>query len=161
MIHRFLCSVVVPAALLCLASPATAHAQTNAPTLTPRGDMFAGVAFWDEAPTNLCGLHIAGTWRPGKNVGIVGDMAIYGDATTLMGGLRVQSSGRHTIFGQFLIGTAPLSAIALQPGVGADIRISRRVAVRTAGDLKISGDDGKTFYGTRLSVGVVYLLGQQ
>ena len=160
MSHRFLYSVVT-AALLCLAPPATAHAQIDAPTLIPRGDVFAGVAFWDEAPTNLCGLHIAGTWRAGKTVGIVADMVIYGDATTLMGGLRVQSSGRHPIFGQFLIGSAPLSTIALQPGVGVDIRFSRRVAVRTAGDLKISGDDGKTFYGTRLTVGVVFLLGQQ
>jgi len=128
--------------------------------------VFAGVAFWDEDGTTLTGFHLAGTWRPGKHVGIVGDMAIYGDATyghgtTFMGGVRVQSSGRHTIFGQVLIGTAPLDDIAIQPGMGVDLRLSRRAAVRAGFDLKISGDDGKTFYGTRFSVGLVILLGQQ
>ena len=165
MINRLVLSTTV-AMIAVLSAAAPAHAQTNASDLVPRGDVFAGVAFWDEDGTNLTGFHLAGSWRPGKHVGIVGDMAIYGDTTyghgtTFMGGVRVQSSGRHTIFGQFLIGTAPLDDIALQPGIGVDVRLSHRAAVRAGFDVKISGDDGKTFYGTRLSVGLVILLGQQ
>jgi len=168
MMNRLLLSVtVVTVALLSVAVPAHAQtAQTSTSALVPRGDVFAGVAFWDEDGTTLTGFHLAGTLRPGKHVGIVGDMAIYGDATyghgtTFMGGVRVQSSGRHTIFGQVLFGTAPLDDIAIQPGMGVDLRLSRRAAVRAGFDLKISGDDGKTFYGTRLSAGLVIMLGQQ
>jgi hypothetical protein len=86
---------------------------------------------------------------------------IYEDRSTLMGGVRVQSSGRHTLFGQVLVGSAPLDDFAIQPGIGFDFRVGRRVAVRTGFDVKISGDDGRTFVGTRFSVGLVYLLGQQ
>jgi hypothetical protein len=86
---------------------------------------------------------------------------VYEDRTTLMGGVRVQSSGRHTVFGQVLIGSAPLDDIAIQPGIGVDVRLSRRAAVRAGFDPKISGDDGSTYVGTRLSVGLVILLGQQ
>lgn len=160
MIKRLLlCSTGALAAVLFLAAPA--HAQTNASPLVPRADVFAGVAFWDEEERNLAGFHLAGTWRPGKHVGIVGDMVVYDDRTTFMGGVRVQSTGRHTIFGQILIGNAPLDDIAIQPGIGLDVRVSSRTAVRAGFDVKISGDEGGTFIGTRLSVGLVFLLGRQ
>ena len=160
MMKRLLLSMTVAiVALLSLAAPASA--QTTGSSLVPRGDVFAGVAFWDEEGTNLTGFHLSGTWRPGKHVGIVGDMAVYEDRTTFMGGVRVQSSGRHAIFGQVLIGSAPLDDIAIQPGVGVDVRLSRRAALRAGFDLKISGDEGGTFIGTRISVGLVILLGQQ
>jgi hypothetical protein len=160
MSHRWFPRVtLLLVALMSVAVPA--QAQTNASPLVPRGDVFAGVAFWDEEDTGLCGFHVGGAWRPVRHVGIVGEMAIYGDATTLMGGVRVQNAGRHTLFGQLLIGNAPLDDIALQPGVGVDVRLSRRSAVRAGFDVKISGDDGSTYVGTRLSVGLVILLGQQ
>jgi len=60
-----------------------------------------------------------------------------------------------------LAGTAPLDDFAIQPGFGVDIRLSRRTAVRAGFDLKISGDEGGTFIGTRLSVGMVILLGEK
>lgn len=163
MTNRFLLSITVVMIVL-LSMPARAQAQaaqSNASPLVPRGDVFAGVAFWDEEETNLTGFHLTGTWRPSKHVGIVGDMAVYGDYTSVMGGLRIQSSGRHSVFVQVLAGKAPLSFFAIQPGIGFDVRLSRRAAVRAGFDLKISGDDGSTYVGTRLSVGLVILLGQQ
>jgi hypothetical protein len=160
MMNRLLLSVTVAmVTLVFVAAPASA--QTTGSSLVPRGDVFAGVAFWDEDGRNFTGFHLSGAWRPAKHVAIVGDMAVYEDRTTLMGGVRVQSSGRHTVFGQVLIGSAPLDDIAIQPGIGVDVRLSRRAAVRAGFDLKISGDDGSTYVGTRLSVGLVILLGQQ
>ena len=150
---------VAMAAPLFLAAPA--HAQTSTTAFIPRGDVFSGVAFFEQEGTSLCGFHLTGTWRAGPHVGVVGDMAVYGDHTSYMGGVRVQSAGRHTLFVQVLAGKAPFSFFAIQPGLGFDFRVSRRVAVRTSADMKISGDDSKTFIGTRLSVGLVYLLGQQ
>lgn len=163
MMNRLSLSMTVAmVALLSVAAPAHAQtAQSTAAPLVPRGEVFAGVAFFDEDGTNRCGFHLSGSWRAGKHFGVVGDMAVYGDVTTFMGGVRVQSSGRHTIFGQVLIGNAPLDDIAIQPGVGVDIRLTRRAALRTGFDVKIAGGDGSTYVGTRLSVGLVILLGRQ
>ena len=147
------------AALLFVAAPS--HAQTNSTAFIPRGDVFSGVAFFEQEGTSLCGFHLTGTWRAGAHVGVVGDVAVYGDHASYMGGVRVQSPGRHTLFVQLLAGKAPFSFFAIQPGIGFDARVSRRVAVRTSADVKFSGDDSKTFIGTRLSVGLVILLGQQ
>jgi hypothetical protein len=156
---RLLC--IAGAMMVVLLVPARASAQSSSSLFVPRGDVLSGVAFFDQDGTSLCGFHLTATWRTGARVGVVGDMAVYGDSTSVMGGVRIQSSGRHSIFVQMLAGKAPLSSFAIQPGIGFDARVSRRLAVRTAADVKISGDDSKTFVGTRLSVGVVVLLGQQ
>ena len=87
-------------------------------------------------------------------------MVGYGERTTLMAGVRVQSTGRHSMFVQVLVGSAPLDDIAIQPGLGFDYRISRRLTARAAADVKFAGDDGSTYIGTRLSFGLVYLLGR-
>ena len=95
------------AALLFVAAPA--HAQTNTPAFIPRGDVFSGVAFFEQEGTSLCGFHLTGTWRAGAHVGVVGDVAVYGDHASYMGGVRVQSPGRHALFVQLLAGKAPFS----------------------------------------------------
>ena len=167
---------IAVAAIVLLPEAAPAHAQADTPSsvppapvgaqsstlpLTPRGDLFSGVAFFEQEGTSLCGFQLTGTWRAGAHVGVVGDMAVYGDYTSVMGGVRIQSSRRHPMFVQVLAGKAPVSFFAIQPGIGFDLPVGRRVAVRPSGDLKISGDDSKTFVGTRLSMGLVVRLGQQ
>lgn len=167
MVNRLLQSVTgAVVVLLFVAAPA--HAQTSTSALVPRGDVFAGVAFWNEDEKSFTGFHLTGTWRLVKHIGIVGDMVMYGDDlqgghSSLMGGVRVLSSGRHTVFGQVLIGKAPLDddAVVVQPGLGVDVRLSRRAAVRGGFDFKIREDRGDTYIGTRFSVGLVLLLGQQ
>ena len=167
MMNRFLrCSTGALAALLFLAAPA--HAQTSAATLVPRGDVFAGVAFWNEDEKSYSGFHLTGTLRVVKHIGIVGDIVMYADElqgglSSIMGGVRVLSSGRHTVFGQVLIGKAPLDddAVVVQPGLGVDLRLSRRAAVRAGFDIKVREDRGDTYIGTRFSVGLVFLFGQQ
>jgi hypothetical protein len=161
--NRLLQSIIVAmVALLFVATPAHAQtAQTNASPLVPRGDVFAGVAFWNEDGTSLSGFHLSGTWRAGTHIGIVGDFATYGDYSSLMGGVRAQGSGRHSMFVQVLVGKAPLDDFAIQPGLGIDVRLSRRAALRAGFDVKIAGDEGGIFIGTRLSVGLVYLIGQR
>jgi len=163
MMNRLLLSIsVAMVALLSVAAPAHAQtAQTNASPLVPRGDVFAGVAFWNEDGMTLTGFHFTGTWRAGKHVGIVGDVATYGDYSSVMGGVRAQGSGRHSMFVQVLAGKGPLDDFAIQPGLGVDVRLSRRAAVRAGFDVKIAGDEGGIFIGTRFSVGLVFLLGQK
>ena len=170
MTNRVLIALPAIAVAMILLAPAPAQAQAPAQASswpTPRGDVLAGVAFWNEEGDSFTGFHLTGTWRPTRHVGIVGDLVSYGETTssnsrtTLMGGVRVQSTGRHSFFGQVLIGSAPLDDIAIQPGAGVDFRLSRRTALRAAFDFKISGDDGNTYYGTRLSIGVAFLLGGQ
>jgi hypothetical protein len=65
MMNRFLLSIAVAmVALLSVAAPAHAQTlQTNASPLVPRGDVSAGVAFWNEDDTSYCGLHLSGAWR--------------------------------------------------------------------------------------------------
>jgi hypothetical protein len=58
------------------------------------------------------------------------------------------------------VGSAPFDDIAFQPGLGVDVHISSRAAIRAAFDVKLSGDEG--FYlGTRFSTGLVIKLGRQ
>lgn len=73
-------------------------------------------------------------------------------------GVRVQGRGRVAPFAQVLYGSAPLDDIAIQPGAGVDFRVSRHTAIRGAFDFKISGDDGSTYTGSRVSVGMVVLV---
>lgn len=145
--------------LLCLAAPASA--QSNAAPV-PRGDVFAGVAFWGQENETLAGFHLSGAWRPAKKFAVVGDVAQYeADYSSLMGGVRFQSTGRHSMYVQVLFGKAPFDDIALQPGLGVDVRISRQAAVRAGFDLMFAGDDGSAYVGMRISVGLAILLGQQ
>ena len=168
-------------ATACLLLPATAAAQarTVSPSVgivsqaavaasVPRGDVFAGLAIWNEDQATFTGFHLAGAFRTGRHFAVVGDLAFYGSdfeedtTTTIMGGFRVYGRPRKvTLFGQFLVGNAPLDDIAFQPGVGVDVRVGRHVALRAGFDIKISGDDGSTYVGSRFSTGVVILLGRQ
>jgi hypothetical protein len=163
-------------AIASLLLPATAAAQARAsPSFAgtvsqatrtasePRGDVFAGVAFWNEDDETLTGFHLAGAFRTGRHFALVGDLALYEqDTTTIMGGVRVYGPAQKvSIFGQFLVGNAPLDDIAFQPGVGVDVQVGRNVALRAAFDVKISGDDGSTYIGTRFSTGVVIQLGRK
>ena len=143
-------------------TPATTTAQTVASPTVPRGDVFAGLAVWNEDGDTLPGFHLAAAYNPSRHVGIVGDFAFYEVRTTAMGGVRVfGSSSKATVFGQFLIGSAPLDDIAFQPGFGVDIHLGQKAAIRVAGDFKISGDDGSTYVGFRFSTGVVFRMGAQ
>ncbi len=79
-----------------------------------------------------------------------------------MGGVRVHSTGQKvSLFGQFLVGSAPLDDIALQPGIGVDVQLGKHTALRAGFDVKISGDDGSTYVGTRFSTGLVIQLGRK
>ena len=176
-------------AVACLL-PATAGAQTNAispfavvnqatgTASVPRGDVFGGVAFWNEDEHTFTGLHLSGAFRTGRHFALVGDLAFYDGLaivpslpmevtyherfTTIMGGVRVYGTGQKvSLFGQFLVGSAPLDDIAFQPGVGVDVQLGRHMAVRAGFDVKISGDDGSTYVGTRFSTGLVIQLGRQ
>jgi len=147
-------------------------AQTGLPR-TPKADVFAGAGFWQEDGRSLRGLHLSGAVRTSRHVGFVGDLAFYDGSSvpffpprstvrTLMGGVRVYIPlQRVTLFGQLLAGRAPLDDFALQPGAGLDLHVNRRVAIRVAGDVKVSGDDGSTYVGRRISTGIVFLLGGQ
>jgi len=179
-------------AVACLLLPATAEAQTTAispfggavnqvagAASVPRGDVFAGVAFWNEDEDTLTGLHFSGAFRTGRHFALVGDLALYetgrpiplvidpgfyqgGPTTTIMGGVRVYGPAqRVSLFGQFLVGNAPLDDIAIQPGVGVDVQLGRHMGLRAGFDVKISGDDGSTFVGTRFSTGLVIQLGRK
>jgi hypothetical protein len=159
-----------------LSLPAAAVAQTSASALSlrpasqasqalsvPRGDVFAGVAVWNEDGHRFTGLHLAGAFRVARHVAVVGEGTFYDhDTRTLMGGVRVYGTAtRVTIFGQFLVGSAPLDDIAFQPGFGVDVHLGSHAAIRAAFDVKISGDDGSTYVGTRFSTGLVVRLGRR
>ena len=154
---------VLTAAAVLLLLPITAAAQGAAVApVIPRADVFGGVAIWHEDDGRFVAAHFNGAARLGRRVAVVGDVAFYDRKNTLMGGVRVYGDGpRVSVFGQFLIGTAPLDDIAWQPGFGVDVHLGRRAAVRAAFDVKISGDDGSTYIGTRLSTGIVVKLGRQ
>ena len=146
--------------LLLLLIPRPASAQV---THVPRGDVFAGVAVWHEDYDQFNGFQLTGSYRPFRAVSFIGDLTTYSHRNTFMGGARVHlAAGRRVEpFIQFMMGSAPLDDIALQPGVGVDIRAARNVAVRLAADFKISGDDGSTYFGTRMSAGVVFRFGHR
>ena len=150
----------IAAAVIVIACATGARAQ-NAP-VQPRGDVSLGAAFWNEDDRSFQGFHLTGAWRPAPHFGVVGDFVSYGDQrNTLMGGVRVQTTGPLSVFGQVLLGSAPLDDIAIQPGAGVDVLLTSRMAVRTGVDFKISGDDGSTFYGTRVYVAVAFLFGSR
>ena len=140
--------------------PRPASAQA---TDVPRGDVFAGVAVWHEDYGQFNGFQLTGSFRPVRAVSFIGDLTTYSHRNTFMGGARVHlAAGRRVEpFIQIMMGSAPLDDIALQPGGGVDIRVSRNLAVRLAGDLKFSGDDGNTYFGTRMSAGVVLRFGHR
>jgi len=138
--------------------PTTALAQT--PPI-PHVDLFGGVTFFNEDGSTFTGAQVSGAYRVGRHFGAVGDIAFYEDRTTYMGGVRFYGqSSKVTVFGQFLVGSAPLDEIAFQPGIGVDIHLGARAAIRAAFDVKLSADD--SFYvGTRFSTGLVIKLGRQ
>jgi hypothetical protein len=138
--------------------PGSALAQ--APSV-PRADLFGGAVFFNEEDSSLAGVHFSGAYRTGRHFGVVGDIAFYEQRTSYMGGVRVYGpASRVDMFGQFLVGSAPFDDIAFQPGLGVDVHISSRAAIRAAFDVKLSGDEG--FYvGTRFSTGLVIKLGRQ
>ena len=154
-------------------SSGPATSQTAQAPWTPTFDVFAGVGLWQEDERSLRGLHLSGAVRASRHVAFVGDLAFYDGSSvpffpprstvrTLMGGVRVYIPLQWvTLFGQVLAGSAPLDDFALQPGAGLDVHLTRRVAIRVAGDVKVSGDDGSTYVGRRISTGVVFLLGRQ
>lgn len=150
--------LLVPIVFVLMLVPGTALAQTPS---VARADAFGGVAFFDEDGDIFTGAQFSGAYRTGRHFGVVGDVAFYEERTTYMGGVRVYApASKFTVFGQFLVGTAPLDDIAFQPGVGVDIHLGSRAAIRAAYDVKLSGDEG--FYlGTRFSTGLVVYLGRQ
>lgn len=148
------------------APPAGVTAQTTQSPSTPKVDLFAGLGLWHEEGSTWSGFHLAGAYRPWRHVGFVGDVAFYGDQngykppTTIMGGVRVYIPiQRVTLFAQVLAGRAPLDDFAIQPGFGLDVHLTRHLAIRVAGDVKVSGDDGSTYFGSRFSTGAVFALG--
>ena len=154
-------------------APASDPTTPTAQSRMPKADVFAGAAFWQEDGLTFRGLQLSGTVRATRHVGFVGDLALFDTRSvpffpprstvrTVMGGVRVYIPlQRVTLFGQLLAGSAPLDDFALQPGVGLDVHLNTHVAIRVAGDVKVSGDDGSTYVGRRLSTGVVFLLGGQ
>jgi hypothetical protein len=150
--------VLAPIVFVLMLVPGTAMAQTPS---VPRADLFGGASFFNEDGSTFTGAQFAGAYRTGKHFGVVGDIAFYQERTTLMGGVRVHGTApKFTVFGQFLVGSAPLDDIAFQPGLGVDIHLGSRAAIRAAFDIKLSGDEG--FYvGTRFSTGLVINLGRQ
>jgi len=150
--------VFAPIAFVLLLVPGAALAQTPA---VPRADLFGGVAFFNEDGYTFTGPQISGAFRTGRHFGVVGDIAFYEERTTYMGGVRVYGTGSKVdVFGQFLVGSAPLDDIGFQPGVGVDIDLGCRAAIGAAFDVKLAADDA--FYvGTRFSTGLVIKLGRQ
>ena len=142
-----------------LIAPPVAAAQT------PKGDLFVGAAFFAEEGNLWTGFQLSGSVNPWRHVGFVGDLTLYGEnegQQTILGGVRFYAPGSHaTVFGQFLVGNAPLDDFAFQPGAGVDVHLNSRLAVRAAIDLKIAGDDGSTYLGTRFSTGLVVKLGRR
>lgn len=150
--------VFAPIVFVLMLVPGIALAQ--APPV-PRADLFGGVAFFNEDRSTFTGAQVSGAYRMGRRFGVVGDIAFYEERTTYMGGIRVYgTASKFDLFGQVLMGSAPLDDIAFQPGFGVDIHVGSRAAIRAAFDVKLSGDGG--FYvGTRFSTGVVIKLGRQ
>lgn len=144
--------------LTLLAIPRFAAAQDP---VSPRADVSVGVAHFREDGHSINGLHLTGSIRPWRYVGFVGDFTDYRHRNTLMGGVRAQATGRIAPFVQFLMGSAPLDDIALQPGGGVDVRIGERLAARVGVDVKIAGDDGRSYIAPRVTVGGVILLGRR
>jgi hypothetical protein len=144
--------------LLVLASVVPVSAQQTG-SESPRADLSAGAAVWREDDRRFDGFQVTGGYRPWRYVSFIGDFVAYGGGrNTLMGGVRAQGTGRIAPFVQVLYGSAPLDDIAIQPGAGVDFRFARHGAIRGAFDYKISGDDGSTYVGYRLSIGLVLLL---
>ena len=150
--------VITGVVLVVAAGAAPAFAQ-QARSESPRADVFVGAAAWNEEDRRFDGVQFTGGYRPWRYVSFIGDFTAYGEGrNTLMGGARVQATGRVAPFARILYGSAPLDDIAIQPGAGIDFRFARHGAIRGAFDYKISGDDGSTYVGYRLSVGVVLLI---
>jgi hypothetical protein len=127
----------------------------------PRGDVFGGVTFFNEDGFTFTGAQFSGAFRANRHVGVVGDIAFYEGRTTYMGGVRVYGrASKVEVFGQLLVGSAPLDDFAFQPGFSIDVRISSHAAVRAAFDIKVSGDEG-VYVGSRFSTGVVIYLGRR
>ena len=150
-----LLAIAIVATVLLLTSPAQAET-----TAGPKADLAGGGALWLEDGRSLPGLHLSAAFAPWRYVGFLAESTFYEERTTFAGGLRLLRDIRAvTAFGQLTIGTAPLDDVALQFGGGVDVPLGKWFAVRVAGGLKVSGDDGSTYVGLRLSTGLVARLG--
>ena len=154
--HSFRILAFVALWIALASTPAFAQ-QTRSES--PRADVFVGAAVWNEEDRRFDGVQFTGGYRPWRYVSFIGDFTAYGEGrNTLMGGARVQGRGPVAPFAQILYGSAPLDDIAIQPGAGVDFRFARLGAIRGAFDFKIAGDDGSTYTGYRLSIGLVLLI---
>lgn len=156
-----LCVVSVIALVGLLYFPQLAGAQSSVALDPPRADVSVGIANQHELGESLSGFYVSGSWRPWRYVGFAGDLSNYRHLShshgNLVVGVRVQATGRIAPFVQLL--TTP--DLSLQAGAGVDIRLSRRLAVRVAGDLLQGGDDGFYYVSRRLSAGAVVRFGQR
>ncbi len=87
----------------------------------------------------------------------------------VFGGVRfdVWDLGPIQLFAQALVGVERFSApgfsehgIAVQPGGGVDVAITRRVAVRAQGDFRAAHEEGVTFHESRALGAVVIAIGR-
>jgi hypothetical protein len=134
--------------------PTAASGQSPAPAGKRRGDVSIGMASVHDSGFVDRSLHLTAAWRPWKSVGWVVDVLARGrPESDLMGGVRIQGDRAVSPYVQLLV--SPL--LALQPGVGADVRITRRINVRAGVDYWFTEEDGYPLKRTRFTAGVAYL----
>jgi hypothetical protein len=103
-----------------------------------------------------------GSYR--SNAGVE-TQSLYG----FFGGIRVDvwRVGPAHIFAQALVGLEDFRepgfsehGLAVQPGGGVDLNLTRRLAIRVEGDFRAAREEGVTFKESRVSAGVVMGLGR-
>ena len=151
-------AIMAVGSLLALVGGATRVAAGS-----PSADISVGAALWHEEGRNGVGWNGSIALHPWGGLGLVGDAGHYGElGHSWMAGLRYRFPGQGTVgFVEVLLGHAPLDDFALQPGLGIEWTVARQVAIRLAGHLKIAGDGGTVYTGTRVSLGVVFRLGNR
>jgi hypothetical protein len=143
--------VVVLLVLFVLPTPASGQAP---PAETRRGDVSIGMAAIYDSGHIWRSLRLTAAWRPWKSVGWVVDVIARGHPESdLMGGVRIQGDRAVSPYVQLLV--SPL--LALQPGIGADVRITRRMNVRVGADYWLTEEDGYPLRRSRFTVGIAYL----
>jgi hypothetical protein len=170
------------AALLGVAAPAAAQN-------TAKPEVAISYSFLRDFEGHLTfptGWILAASGRPGRNVGIVGEVSgNYKSVTafgitasarihSFAGGVRFLDGANHAVtpFAQVLVGTGRGSASAagismsayafmLQPGAGFDVRLHPNVLARTQVDFRMLHSDGEWGNEARVGFGLVIRFGAQ
>ena len=159
-----------------LTAQGLAASQAPPPSAEQRGDLAVGYAVMHDIVPLSAGFYASGSWRLSQTTAFVTETQLeHGSRENvplnlfaLQAGLRFsggsESSPSSRPFGQVLAGVVSgtdILGVALQPGVGVDVGLTPRIALRPQVDglIFLGGRvAGQTKKDVRFSVGVVFRL---